>query len=153
MGKTKFLTQAAAIAALYAVLTIIFQPISFLQTQLRISEVLTVLPIFTPAAIPGLFAGCLVSNLFSPVGILDVVFGSLATLAAAFLSYKMPKKYLVPLPPVLVNGVVIGFLLNYVLGLPLIPAMLWVALGQALVCYLLGYPLILLLEKLKNRVF
>lgn len=152
MKKTKLLTQAAVIAALYAVLTIIFQPISFLQTQVRVSEALTVLPMFTPAAIPGLFIGCLVANIFSPVGVLDIIFGSLATLTAAFLSYKMPKRYLVPLPPIVVNGVVIGLLLNYVLNLPLLASMLWVALGQAIACYGLGYPLILVLEKYRGKI-
>jgi uncharacterized membrane protein len=149
MSKTKFLTQSAAVAAIYAAMTLAFHPVSFLQTQLRVSEVLTVLPALTPAAIPGLFIGCLVSNLFSPVGIPDIVFGSLATLAAAFLSYKMPKNYLAAVPPVIVNAVVIGFVLHYTLELPLLATMMWVALGQAVVCFGLGYPFLLLMKKLK----
>lgn len=153
MTKTKFLTQAAIIASLYVILTILFQPISFLQAQLRISEVLTVLPFFTPAAIPGLFVGCLVSNFLSPVGVLDIILGSLATLVASLLSYKMPNRYLVSLPPVIVNAIAIGILLNYVLTLPLIPSILWVALGQTIICYGLGYPLILLLNKHRDKVF
>ncbi|MGI6776881.1 MAG: QueT transporter family protein [Acetivibrionales bacterium] len=153
MSKTRFITQAAVIAALYAALTIIFQPVSFLQTQVRVSEGLTVLPIFTPAAIPGLFLGCLIANIFSPVGILDVILGSLATLIAAVVTYKMPKPYLAPIPPIVINGIVIGSLLNYVMNLPLVPSMLWVALGQAITCYGLGYPLILILNKLKDKVF
>ena len=101
MTRTKYLTHAAIIAAVYVVLTIIFAPISYGQVQVRISEALTVLPYFTPAAIPGLFIGCIIANIYGGAGIIDIIFGSLATLFAAFLSYKMPKKYLVPLPPIL----------------------------------------------------
>lgn len=153
MKTTRFLTQAALIAAMYAVLTIALAPISFLQAQFRIAEALTVLPMFTPAAIPGLFIGCIAANLMSPVGLADIIFGSLATLIAAFLSYKMPRRFLVPLPPVLVNGVVVGLLLHFVLKYPLVPTMLWVALGEAVVCYGLGYPLMIVLEKLKDKIF
>jgi len=149
MSKIKFITQSAAIAAVYAALTLAFHPLSFLQAQLRVSEILTVLPALTSAAIPGLFIGCLISNLFSPVGIADIVFGSIATLAAAFMSYKMPKSYLVPLPPVVVNAVVIGLVLHYTMELPLAATMLWVGLGQAVVCFGLGYPFLLLMKRLK----
>ena len=91
MEKTKFWVQAALIGAIYAVLTIAFAPISYGQIQVRISEALTVLPFFTPAAIPGLFIGCIIANLYGGNGIIDIVFGSLATLGAAALSYKMGK--------------------------------------------------------------
>lgn len=152
MKKTKFLVQAAVIAAMYAALTM-FVPVAYENPQIRISEALTVLPLFTPAAIPGLFIGCIVANLFSPVGVLDIVFGSLATLIAAFLSYKMPKRWLVPFPPVIVNAVIIGLLLTYIFKTPLLLNMGGVAVGQAAACYGLGYPLILLLEKHKDKIF
>lgn len=155
MKKTKFLIQSSAIAAIYAVLTIAFAPISYGEIQIRISEALTILPYFTPAAIPGLFVGCLIANFLSPVGILDVIFGSLASLIAAYLSYKMPKKLLVPLPPVLVNGIIIGVLLKYAYGVPfpLVLLMGYVTIGQIIACYGLGYPLILFLERYKNKIF
>jgi len=149
----RFLAEAAIIAALYAVISIIFAPISSGMFQMRISEALTVLPVFTPAAIPGLFVGCIVTNIVSGNGPVDIVFGSLATLLAAFLSYKMPRRFLVPLPPVLINAVVVGFILNYVLQAPLLASMGWVALGQAAACYGLGYPLMLQLEKYKDKIF
>ena len=85
MTRTKYLTHAAIIAAVYVVLTIIFAPISYGQVQVRISEALTVLPYFTPAAIPGLFIGCIIANIYGGAGIIDIIFGSLATLFAAFL--------------------------------------------------------------------
>jgi len=154
----RFMVQGALIAAIYAVLTVAFAPISYGPLQVRISEALTVLPFFTPAAIPGLFIGCIIANLYGMLmgmgaGMLDVVFGSLATLLAAYLSYKMPKKWLVPLPPVVVNGVVVGLMLYYVLQLPLLATMGWVALGELVACYVIGYPLILVLNIYKDKIF
>ncbi|HHW71582.1 MAG TPA: QueT transporter family protein [Clostridiales bacterium] len=153
MSKIKYLVHAAIIAAIYVVITIIFAPISYGQIQVRISEALTVLPYFTPAAIPGLFIGCLIANIYGGTGIIDIVFGSLATLIAAFLSSKMPKKYLVPLPPIVINAVVIGLILNYALGVPILITMVWVGLGQLISCYGIGYPLMLILEKYENKIF
>ncbi len=153
MTRTKYLTQAAIIAAVYVVLTMIFAPISYGQVQVRISEALTILPYFTPAAIPGLFIGCIIANIYGGAGLIDIVFGSLATLLAAFLSYKMPKKYLVPLPPVIINAVVIGFVLHFAINIPLLITMAWVGLGQLIACYGIGYPLMILLEKYADSIF
>jgi uncharacterized membrane protein len=155
LKKTRFLVQAAVIAAIYVVLTLVFAPISYGETliEFRISEMLTVLPFYTPAAIPGLFIGVLISNLFSPVGAIDVVLGSLATLIAALLSYKMPKKALVPLPPVVINGLVIGGMLHYVYHFPLAISILSVTAGQAVVCYGLGTVLMLALDKYRKYLF
>ena len=83
------ITQGAAIAALYVVLTMVFAPISFGPVQLRIAEALCILPIFTPAAIPGLFIGCVIANLIGGGIILDVIFGSLATLIGAVIGYML----------------------------------------------------------------
>lgn len=153
MKKTNFLVQAALIAAIYAVITIVFAPISYGQIQVRISEALTILPFFTPAAIPGLFIGCVIANIYGGQGMIDIVFGSLATLLAAFISYKMPKKWMVPIPPIIVNGIVVGFILNYLYQLPLIAMIAWVSLGQIIACYGLGYPLMVVLEKYETVIF
>jgi len=153
--KTKYLIQAAVIAAVYAVVTILFAPISYGPVQVRVSEALTVLPYFTPAAIPGLFIGCLAANAFSPMGAADLVCGSLASLSAAWLSYKLRKTpLLVPAPPVIINGVVIGAMIYYVYGVaaPLILCMAWVAAGQVAACYILGYPFLCFMRKHK-RIF
>lgn len=152
--KTKYLIQAAVIGAIYAVLTIVLAYFSYGPLQVRISEALTVLPAFTPAAVPGLFIGCLISNLISPYGLVDLICGSIATLIAAFLSYKLRKKsFLVPLPPILVNGMVVGGMLHFAYGIPnLLACMGWVALGQAISCYLLGWPLMKLLEKYRGVI-
>lgn len=147
---TKAIAQAAVIAALYAALTIFIMPASYGVMQLRVSEALTVLPAFTPAAIPGLFIGCMVANLVSPVGLVDVVIGSAATLIAAVASYKLKDhRLLVPLPPVIANAVMVGLELYYYYNVNFsLPAcMFWVGLGEMAACYGLGYPLSILLDK------
>lgn len=150
---TKKLVTAAVIASVYAVVTIAVAPLSYGLMQIRISEALTILPMFTPAAIPGLFIGCLIANIISPIGLIDVVLGSFATLLAAYGSYKFRKhKWLVPLPPILLNGVVIGWMLYYIYGVDvsLLACILWVAGGEAIACYGIGMPLIMALDKRKE---
>lgn len=149
----KFWVQASVIAGVYSVLTIILAPISFGPMQVRVSEALTVLPFFTPAAIPGLFIGCLISNIISPYGMIDMICGSLATLFAAFFSYKLKKiPSLVPLPPVIFNGVIIGSMLHFAYGVEINvwACMLWVAAGELLACYVLGYPILKYFQKRRN---
>lgn len=158
MKKTKYLTQAAMIAAIYVVLVEAFKPFAHGVMQVRIAEAMTILPYFTSAAVPGLTIGVLISNIIGPYGTLDMVFGTLASFIAAYLSYKMPKKLLVPLPPVLVNAVIIGLMLYYILlgtvdEMALLPIMGWVGLGQAIACYGLGYPLMKILEKYDEKIF
>ena len=153
MTKTKYLVCRNNCRNICGYHNYIRLPISYGQVQVRISEALTVLPYFTPAAIPGLFVGCVIANIYGGEGIIDLVFGSLATLFAAFLSYKMPKKYLVPIPPIVVNAIVIGFVLSHVLKVSLLITMAWVGLGQLISCYGIGYPLMIILEKYEDRIF
>ena len=109
---------AGFIAAIYASLTIMLAPISYGPLQIRVAEIFTVLPFFSSFSIWGLFVGCIVSNFFSPYGIIDMIFGSLATLIAAIITYyigrsNIPyKKYLAPLPAVIVNALIVAFLIN-----------------------------------------
>lgn len=151
---TRFIATAAVIAALYAALTYVsaLLGLGYGMFQLRISEAMTVLPYFTPAAIPGLFVGCILGNMLSPFQIIDIAVGSCATLLAAWLSRKMPHKLLVPLPPVVCNSVFVGTELHFVLpNTPLLPAMGWVALGEVAACYVLGLLLLFALERAKIR--
>ena len=151
--KTKHVIQAAVIAAVYAALTIALAPLSYGVMQVRVSEALTVLPFFTPAAIPGLFVGCLISNILGPYGLVDMIFGSAATLFGAIGSYMLRNKpLLVPLPPVILNVIVIGPMLYYIYSVPvpLIGCILWVMLGELIACYGLGYPLMKYLKKYRN---
>ena len=97
-----FMAQAAMIAAIYVVVTLVFAPFSYGEVQVRLSEALTILPVFTPAAIPGLFIGCLISNILGGCIIPDIIFGSLATLLGAVFTYMLRNrnKFLAPLPPI-----------------------------------------------------
>lgn len=152
----KDLVLAAMVAAAYAALTMAVPALSYGQFQFRISEALTVLPFLFPATAPGLFVGCLVANILSPFGPIDMVCGTAATGIAAFLTMKMPNKWLAPLPPVLCNGVVIGAMIAwYEAGFgPAFPALfavngLWVALGEVAACYGLGLLFLHALTKVK----
>ena len=141
------------IAAMYAVLTIILAPISYGPVQFRIAEALTILPFFTTSAIPGLFIGCLIANTFGGNGLWDIIFGSLATLASAWAASKIKIKWLVPLPSVLVNAFVVGFVLHITLGVPYWATVGWVGFGQAVTCWGLGMILLYVLDKYKTRIF
>ena len=151
---TKTLVVSSLIAAIYAVVTMyLTYPMSYQASQFRVAEALTILPFFSSSPIYGLFIGCLIANLLSPVGPLDIIFGSLATLLAAICTYYIGKsnlkykKYLAPLPPVLINAIIVGLLLNYTLKWPLILTMAQVGFGQLLCCYGLGLPLLIAIDK------
>ena len=148
-----FLVQAAIIGAVYAVLTVALEPISYGPIQLRISEALCVLPFFTPAAIPGLAVGCLIANIFGGMGLLDVIVGPLATLAAAVASYYIRPKWIVPLPAVVINAFALGFVLDLYTGAGYWTVTAYLAAEQAVCCFGFGLPLLLVLEKYRDRIF
>lgn len=156
--KPRELVRAALIAAVYALLTVAVAPISSGLLQCRVSEALCVLPYFTFSAVPGLFVGCVIANLMLGAPVWDVLFGSLATLIAALLTWffrrRLPKA-LAPAPSVLVNAVVIGAVLcyGYQIGVSYPLAAAYVFLGQALACYGLGMPLLLVLERCGKKLF
>lgn len=151
-----FIAQAAMIAALYVVLTMLFAPISFSEVQVRISEALTILPLFTPAAIPGLFIGCIIANVMGGCVIWDIVFGSIATLLGAFFGYLLRgNRYLVPIPAIAANTVIIPLVLRYAYGinLPMIVLILSIAAGEIISCYVLGEILGTILLRYKDVIF
>ena len=152
------LAQGAIIAAIYALLTIFLAPISSGLVQCRVAEAMSVLPYFTFSAVPGLFIGCLLANLLTGAPIYDVLFGSLATLIAAYLTYALRNrvpKYLAPMPSVVVNALVVGWLLTsvYQVGVSFWAAAGYVAIGQAIACFALGLPLMTLLERFRGKLF
>ncbi len=169
-SKIRFLALSAVIAALYAVLTWVAAAVNLAYgaVQFRFSEALTVLPALTPAAIPGLTLGCFLSNLASPLGIVDWVFGSLATLLAALGTCALKNveikgvPWLAPLPPVIANGVIVGFEVSclsqsgaFSLGSfswgAFFGGMLSVGAGELVVCYALGLPLLMALKKVMEK--
>lgn len=145
----KKLARGALIAALYAALTILLAPISYGPVQCRVSEALTLLPFYLPEAVPGLFIGCIFANFVGGYGLADMVFGSLATLIAALLTLKSRNIFIAALWPVLSNMIIIGTMLHYLLDVPLVMTCVYVALGEAASCYIIGVPLIKILERKK----
>ena len=152
-----FMTQAAMIAAIYVVLTYVFAPFSFGEVQIRIAEALTILPVFTPAAIPGLFVGCIVGNILGGAILPDIIFGSIATLIGAVFTYQLRNKnrFLAPLPPILANTVIVPFVLRYGYGiaLPIPFMMLTVGIGEVISCTILGLIVYRALKKYKGTLF
>lgn len=154
--KTLYVTQSAVIAAIYVVLVFVFQYTSFGPIQFRIAEALTILPYYTPAAIPGVTIGCLLSNLLFRADIIDIIFGTAATLIAAYLSYQLrTNKYLVPIPPILINALIIPWVLKfaYFEADPIPLMMLTIGLGQIVSAGILGMVLLFSLDKVKNIIF
>jgi uncharacterized membrane protein len=151
-----FITRSAAIAALYVVLTMVFAPISFSEVQVRISEALTILPLFTPTAIPGLFIGCLIANILGGCIIWDIIFGSLATLIGAALGYLLRKnRWLVPIPAIAANTVIVPLVLRFGYGvnLPMYILILSIAAGEIISCYVMGELLGTVLMKYRKVLF
>lgn len=170
------LVQAAMIAAIYVVLTLLANALGLANyvIQVRFSEALTILPFFTPAAIPGLFVGCILSNILTGCLPLDVVFGSLATLIGALGTYAIGRmsrkavdaasqlqrrfsvyKVFSPLPPIISNTLIVPYVLSYVYqfegSIPYF--MLTVGAGEVISCGILGLILLFSLDRYKNILF
>ena len=154
------LTFAALTAALYAVMGYFGDILSltFGPVQLRFAEALTVLPFLFPAAAPGLALGCFITNLLSPFGPVDVLFGTMATAIAAWLTVKMPRWYLAALPPILVNAVILPPMWAWA-EVGAVDSAFWAAygfntftfvIGEALACYVLGTLLLFALPKIPS---
>ena len=155
---TAYMTQAAVIAALYTVLTMIAAGFDLASgaVQVRFSEALTILPFFTPAAIPGLTIGCLLSNILTGCALPDIIFGTLATLLGALGSYALRhNRFLCAIPPIVSNALIIPFVLTYAYhipgGIPLF--MLTVGLGELISCMGLGQLLLQALLPFRGRLF
>jgi uncharacterized membrane protein len=152
---TKQIAIAAMIAAIYATVTITFSFMSYGGVQYRLAEALTVLPVYSPVYIVGLFIGCILGNLSSTLGPIDIVVGSLTTLAAATATYYIGKSnikhkiFLIPLPPVILNAVVVGIELNVLIEYPLALGMTQVAWGEIVCAYVLGIMFLKFIEKNK----
>ena len=162
MFTTRSLVRGGLIAAIYVVLTLIFQPISFGAIQFRIAEALTLLPILTVDAVPGLFIGCLLANWLGGGIWFDVVLGSIATLLAALCTRIFRSKpVLAAIFPTVFNGLIVGPVVYFAYvrapGDPVSVAtllfnMVTVAFGELVVCYVLGLPMIYGLKKLPEDV-
>lgn len=152
---TKRLVTVAAIGALYAALTISLAPISYGNLQFRVSEIFVLLAFFDPLYITGLTLGCLVANSLGPNGLMDIIFGTLATfisVCAISLTAKLTNGskfglWVSSLWPTIFNGVIIGWMLHSLFELPLILTMLEVSIGELVIVTFIGVPIFLLLIK------
>lgn len=159
------LIQAAMIAAIYVVLTFIANAFGLANyaVQVRFSEALTILPYFTPAAIPGLFIGCLLSNILTGCALPDIIFGSLATLIGALGTYALRRwKWCAPVPPIIANAIIVPLVLIYgyglmIDGLSVVQCFgyycLTVGAGEVISCGVLGMILLFALQKYKHTIF
>ena len=172
--KTLFITHAAVIAALYVVLTHFANMLGLANyaIQVRFSEALTILPFFTPAAIPGLFIGCIIANITTGCMLLDIIFGSIATLLGGLGTYFIAhglkntsaqdlhrtsklRTWLCPIPPIVANTIIVPLVLIHVYKLEgtLPYFMLTVFIGEVISCFVLGMILLFALDKRKGAIF
>jgi uncharacterized membrane protein len=148
---TKNIVTVGIVAAIYAVLTVFLAPLSYGPIQFRISEALNLLAFVNPVFAPGIVLGCFIANLFSPLGMMDVIFGTTATLFSVMMIVRSKKLWVASLWPVIFNGVIIGAELQYAFQVPFLVGAFQVALGEFVVVTLLGVPLFSAL--LKNTAF
>lgn len=141
------LTRAGLIAALYVALCLIFNATSFGIIQFRPAEALTVLPILFPEAVGGIFVGVLLANLMGGLGLVDIMFGSLTSLAAAYLTWFLRHSMLAYLPPIILNAFLVSLYLHSFFHYPYWLSFLSIGISQTVVILLIGYPLITYLKK------
>lgn len=157
--KTSFLTRAGIIAAIYVVLVLIeapFGPITYGPVQIRISEGLTLLPLVEAAAVPGVFVGCLLANLIlsfiSPLGLVDIIGGSLVTLLAAYLTRKLNNKYLGILPPVLLNGLIVSIWVSKYMNIPYLATVATISLGELIAVAVFGNLTLYIYNRIEKHI-
>lgn len=152
-SRDSFLTEVSIIASLYTVLTVLLPIISYGPIQFRIAETLTVLAFFRRSAFPGLIIGCLIANLFSPFGLPDVIFGTLATTVGVGITYKLKCRKIgwLMLPPLISNTLIVGTELIVFAGIPCWFSLGGVFLGEIAILYGLGIPFYYALKKMKFK--
>lgn len=151
--KIKDITRLAIVATIYVVFTLIIHPLSFDYIQFRLSEILVLLCFYRKDYVYSLVVGCLIANMFSPLAVYDMIFGTMATLISVILISKSKNLLVATLYPVLLNGIIVGSMLYFVLDLPvsMFASIGYVALGEFVVVSIVGFILFKILEK--NRMF
>ena len=143
------LVKTAIVAALYAVITLALAPISYGPIQFRVSEIMVLLAFFDPFYIVGLTIGCFIANMLGPNGLMDIIFGTLATFISVYaisVTGKFVKNKKASLWPTVFNGLIIGWMLNYIYRLPLLLSIGEVAIGEFVVVTVIGVPVIKLIQ-------
>lgn len=129
----KLIVINAMIASIYAVLTLVISPIAYSEIQFRLSEIMVFLAFYNRKYIPGLIIGCIVANLFSPMGLLDVIFGTISTIIVCISMYLIKNRYLAAITGALITGIIIGGELWYAYQIPYLINALYVAIGELIV--------------------
>lgn len=145
--KGEGIVRAAIIAAVYVALCLAFQPLSYGVIQLRLAEALTLLPVLFPEAVPGLYVGALIANIFGGLGLVDIICGSFITLLAAYATYLLRDSLLAYLPPVLFNAFLVSAYLHLLFNWPYWLSVISIGASQALVVFTLGHGLLVLLRR------
>jgi len=143
----RYIARTGIIAAIYVAITFIFAPISYGQIQVRLAEALTLLPMILPEAVLGLFIGVLLANMLGPWGIVDIIFGSLTTLVAAYITYRFRRTYIAYLSPILLNAFGVSLYLYAFFQIPYWITVFYIAAGQSVAVLALGIPLLRLVKK------
>lgn len=144
----KLLAINSAIAAIYFVLTVLLEPFSYGQIQFRLSEILMVLALINFKVAPGIVLGCFLANLFSPFGVWDIVFGTLATAICLSLMFVLKKNiFAALLVPTVVGSAIVAVMLKFILSLPFLETFIYVAIGEGMVLYLIGMPFYYAVQK------
>lgn len=144
---TRYIARTGIIAAVYVAITFVFAPISYGQIQVRLAEALTLLPMILPEAVLGLFIGVLLANMLGPWGIVDIIFGSLTTLVAAYITYRFRHTYIAYLSPILLNAFGVSLYLYAFFQIPYWITVFYIAAGQSVAVLALGIPLLRLVKK------
>ena len=129
----KIIVINAMIASIYPALTLVISPIAYSEIQFRLSEIMVFLAFYNRKYIPGLIIGCIVANLFSPMGLLDVIFGTISTIIVCISMYLIKNRYLAAITGALITGIIIGGELWYAYQIPYLINALYVAIGELIV--------------------
>lgn len=129
----KLVVINAMIAGVYAVLTLAISPLAYSEIQFRLSEIIVFLAFYNRRYIPGLAVGCILANLFSPMGLLDIVFGTISTLIVCIAMYLIKNRYLAALAGAIITGIIIGAELWYAYQIPYLINAAYVAIGELIV--------------------
>ncbi|AWK52323.1 QueT transporter family protein [Clostridium beijerinckii] len=156
----KRLVRTAIIAALYAAITLALAPISYGSVQFRVSEIMVLLAFFDPFYIGGLTIGCFIANILGPNGVADIMFGTLATfisvyaisLTGKFVKNNKASIIIASLWPTIFNGIIVGWMLNYLYQLPLILSISEVAIGEFVVVTIVGVPVIKFIQNKYDKL-
>ncbi|AEE91570.1 conserved membrane protein of unknown function [Tepidanaerobacter acetatoxydans Re1] len=152
-NRSAYIARAAVIAAIYALTTYIFKPISYGPIQVRVSEALTLLPLLESSAVPGLFIGCLLANILGGLGLWDICLGSLITLIAAYITGKMPGPILGAFPPIILNAFGVAYYLSKIYSVPYWMTALYIGFGELISVAGFGIPLFYLIQRTSLKDF